>query len=209
MFFSSYLLIIVSSLPALLVDGFIIQFSEYGGSECYFEYATKGDDVGVEFEVIDGEPMAIDFVVLDPYNQVLFRDPNNNFGEHIFQAKTDGKHQICFRSMNSKSPKFVMFDFGVLDTEKPGPNQDTETKEQIDQEVAKFESMIKKLLKSVYSNRHGARHLIARDKVHKRVNMKTNSSIVWWSVVEFLLIMGVAIGQVWYLRRFFEIQRKA
>lgn len=39
------------------------------------------------------------------------------------------------------------------------------------------------------------------------VNDNTNSRVVWWSVFEAFLLIAMTFGQIYYLKRFFEVKR--
>lgn len=39
------------------------------------------------------------------------------------------------------------------------------------------------------------------------VNDNTNSRVVWWAVFESFLLIAMAFGQIYYLKRFFEVRR--
>lgn len=39
------------------------------------------------------------------------------------------------------------------------------------------------------------------------MNESTNSRIVWWSFFEALVLICMTLGQVYYLKRFFEVKR--
>lgn len=46
-----------------------------------------------------------------------------------------------------------------------------------------------------------------RDKIHRSINESTNSRVVLWSTFEALVLVLMTIGQVYYLKRFFEVKR--
>ena len=39
------------------------------------------------------------------------------------------------------------------------------------------------------------------------VNDNTNSRVVWWAVFEAFLLVAMTFGQIYYLKRFFEVKR--
>lgn len=41
----------------------------------------------------------------------------------------------------------------------------------------------------------------------RAVSNSTNANVVWWAVIECLLLVVLTVGQVYYLRRFFEVKR--
>lgn len=46
-----------------------------------------------------------------------------------------------------------------------------------------------------------------RDKIHRKINENTNSRVVMWSTFESLVLIVMTVGQVYYLKRFFEVKR--
>jgi len=46
-----------------------------------------------------------------------------------------------------------------------------------------------------------------RDKIHRSVNENTNSRVVLWSTFEALVLVLMTVGQVYHLKRFFEVKR--
>ncbi len=39
------------------------------------------------------------------------------------------------------------------------------------------------------------------------VNESTNSRVVMWAVFEALVLVAMTLGQIYYLKRFFEVRR--
>lgn len=46
-----------------------------------------------------------------------------------------------------------------------------------------------------------------RDRIHRSINESTNSRVVMWSIFEASVLLVMTVGQVYYLKRFFEVQR--
>lgn len=46
-----------------------------------------------------------------------------------------------------------------------------------------------------------------RDRIHRAVNENTNTRVVMWSMFEAFVLLAMTVGQVYYLKRFFEVRR--
>ena len=55
--------------------------------------------------------------------------------------------------------------------------------------------------------KHEQDYMNVRDKIHRTINESTNSRVVLWSFFEALVLVSMTIGQVYYLKRFFEVRR--
>ena len=44
-------------------------------------------------------------------------------------------------------------------------------------------------------------------RLFSKVNDNTNSRVVWWSLFEAFLLVAMTFGQIYYLKRFFEVRR--
>lgn len=175
-------------------------------NECFHERVPIGTKLGFSYEVVEGGFYDIDVDIRDPSNVILYQEDRSSSGKLTIEANIDGPYKFCFSNVKSSyTPKSVIFDIdkaNVSDTTKSDGNKE-------DDEITKVVNMADSLMLAAISSRHDVRYLLARDRVHRKVNDQTNSRIVWWSGIEFILLLLVSLGQVWYLRRFFEIRRKA
>ena len=55
--------------------------------------------------------------------------------------------------------------------------------------------------------KHEQEYMSVRDRIHRAINENTNSRVVMWSFFEALVLVAMTIGQVFYLKRFFEVRR--
>lgn len=49
--------------------------------------------------------------------------------------------------------------------------------------------------------------MVVREATHRMTAKSTKSRIVWWSLLETVVLIGVCLFQVYYLKRFFEVKR--
>lgn len=203
----SLVLIAIISILVSNVKSYTINLDAGAENECFHERVPIGTKLGFSFEVVEGGFYDIDVEIKDPNNVILHQDDRASNGKFTIEANLDGPYYFCFNNKKSSwNPKTIIFDIDRSDVIKKGTGGDG-SKE--DEEITKVVEMTENLMHATISSRHDVRYLLARDRVHRKVNEATNSRIVWWSGIEFILLLLVTLGQVWYLRRFFEIRRKA
>lgn len=98
-----------------------------------------------------------------------------------------------------------------------GPNATKEEKEKHEraQEEAKRAhekttrvlSLSRELIRKLYDMTDHQAYLRNREGQHRELTEQTFSRIVRWTVLEAVVLVLVAVGQVWYLRKFFETKR--
>lgn len=72
---------------------------------------------------------------------------------------------------------------------------------------SKMEEMIKELTTSLTGVKHEQEYMSVRDRIHRTINESTNSRVVLWSFFEAVVLFTMTMGQVYYLKRFFEVRR--
>lgn len=71
----------------------------------------------------------------------------------------------------------------------------------------KLDDMIRELSGSLVGIKHEQEYMHIRDRIHRDINESTNSKVVWWSVFEAGILVLMTVGQIYYLKRFFEVKR--
>lgn len=121
-------------------------------------------------------------------------------GKYTFAAHIDGVYNYCFSNkMSTMTPKAVMFSMDI--GEPPKPEAENETSHD------KLENMIKELSSALISVKHEQEYMAVRDKIHRSINESTNSRVVLWAFFEAIALSAMTLGQVLYLKRFFEVRR--
>lgn len=181
------------------VDAYITTLDAHS-EECFFENAVAGTKLGFVFEVMEGGFLDIDVTIYDPQNAIIHQEPRASSGKYTIEANQNGAYKYCFSNkMSSVTPKLVMFS---IETAKQ-----VESRVSHAQESDKLNVMVRDLTNSVVSAKHELEYLTVRDKIHRDINESTNSRVVAWSFFEFIVLLGVSICQVYYLKRFFEVRR--
>lgn len=165
--------------------------------ECFFEEVEKGTKLGLIFEISEGGFLDIDVKIVGPDGKIIYKGESESSGKYTFSAHMSGIYTYCFSNqMSTMTTKVVMFNMEV--GEAP-------TDEKVDHN--QMEQMIKDLSTALASVKHEQEYMTIRDKIHHDINEATNSRIVQWSVFEAAILIAMTIGQVYYLKRYFEVKR--
>jgi len=171
--------------------------------ECFFEKVTAGTKLGLTFEVAEGGFLDVDFSIVGPSGETIESGDRVTNGKYTFAAAVDGVYTYCFSNkMSTMTPKIVMFSMDVGD--QPGATLDAD---QAGANHTKLEEMIKELATALRSVKHEQDYMSVRDKVHRTINESTNSRVVLWSFFEAFVLVSMTVGQIYYLKRFFEVRR--
>lgn len=165
---------------------------------CYHERLQKETKILFSFEVLDGGSLDIDLTVKDPNNQVIHYEQRQSSGRYTIEANQDGPHTYCFgNKMSTVATKIVMFNVEFHEAKKDS-----------DVEQDKLSNMVTELTGLITGVKHEMDFLAARDRLHRRISEQINSRVTMWSLFEVLLTLIVAVGQTYYVKRFFEVRRK-
>lgn len=194
-------------IPIVFLFAFTLQRSEAyittldaHSEECFFEKAIASTKLGFTFEVIEGGFLDIDVSIFDPDGNMIHQEPKASSGKYTIEANRDGQYKYCFSNkMSTVTPKVVMFSIETA--------RQVQHKLSGAQDQEKLNEMIKELTNSMTSVKHELEYLSVRDRIHRQINDSTNSRVIVWTWVEFFILLGVSLGQVVYLKRFFEVRR--
>lgn len=182
---------------ATQVEGHLITLDPHQ-EECFHEKLQKGTKIKFTFEVLDGGSLDVDLTIKDPNDYVIHSEHQQTSGRYTIEANQDGSHTYCFGNKVSLATKIVMFNVEFSDIKKDS-----------DLEQDKLSNMVTELSGLVTGVKHEMDFLAARDRLHRRISELINSRVTMWSLFEVFLTLIVAVGQTYYVKRFFEVRRKA
>lgn len=167
--------------------------------ECFYEKAESGNTLGLMFEVAEGGFLDIDVTISSPGGQKLHTVEKESSGKFNFNAKENGVYSFCFSNkMSTMTPKIVMFN--IDKTESLNRDDDEE-------HHSKLEDMTQELSVAMTGVKHEQEYMEVRERIHRAINDNTNSRVVLWAFFESLVLVAMTLGQVYYLKRFFEVKR--
>ncbi|CAB4002011.1 transmembrane emp24 domain-containing 2 isoform X2 [Paramuricea clavata] len=172
--------------------------------QCYHENVKKGQVWGFLYEVSEGGFLDIDAKLTTPDGQLMYNEEKKTDDSYFFTAEHDGKYVFCLANQKSSLvPKLVYFMFDFLNDEKRYQENDeghNKTASEVDKVVGELSIELLKLRRTQVKQN-------VRMETHFKINLHTNQIVSWWSFFEFVLIIGMALGQVYYIKRFFEVRR--
>lgn len=182
------------------VDGYLVKVDAHA-EECFHERISSGTTFSIIFEVAEGGFLDIDLKVVGPDNKELYLGDRESNGKYTFAAHIDGNYKFCFSNkMSTMTPKIIMFSLDIGDTPK-------ENVEDTQEHHNNLEQMINQLSTGLTGIKHEQEYMEVRERVHRAINDSTNSRVVLWSFFESLVLVAMTLGQVYYLKRFFEVRR--
>lgn len=170
--------------------------------ECFFEDVEADTKMGLTFEIAEGGFLDIDLTITGPDSKVIHHAERETSGMYAFSATIPGRYTYCFSNkMSTMTPKVVMFNLEV------GESQAKKAEGEAGVDHNKLEDMIKELGTTLKTVKHEQEYMQVRDRIHRAINESTNSRVVMWSIFEASVLLIMTLGQVYYLKRFFEVQR--
>ncbi|KAJ3114171.1 p24 complex component [Phlyctochytrium bullatum] len=172
---------------------------------CFFEQLIIADRVDLSFQVYDGGDLDIDFWVTAPDGRMIQSQFKGTTGTFGFTADRDGKYEYCFSNQVGSAVKAVTFSV-------TGP-----------EEKIRFESMYKdsqedfhtplneeinNLANKIRILNDENNYLIQRELAHRNTAKSTNSRVVWWSLLQAVVLAAVAAFQVYYIMSFFNTKSR-
>merc|ERR1712194_806800 len=170
--------------------------------ECFKWTVEEGEHHIGTYEA-DGPAEGIVVTMLDPQKKQHWRTTDTS-GPVKATASTHGQYSLCFQS-TIRENQMVSFDgswgrdelhaAGVSSKEFVTKNHTDVVKDTVEQMHARILSVLDQ-----------QQFTITREAVHRETAERTNTRVIWWTVVEVITLIALAGFQVYYLRSYFEVK---
>uniref|UniRef100_A0A4W5NQR0 Transmembrane p24 trafficking protein 5 n=1 Tax=Hucho hucho TaxID=62062 RepID=A0A4W5NQR0_9TELE len=183
-----------------------------GRRECFFQTMKKDASLEIEYQVLDGAGLDVDFSLSSPTGHVLYSDHRKSDGVHTVETE-DGDYMFCFdNSFSAVSEKIIFFEL-LMDSMEQEGEESEDWKEYVhgtDMLDMKLEDIMdtinsvkarlgKSLQIQTVLKAFEARDRNLQESNYDRVNM--------WSMTNMLVMMLVTGVQVYLIRALFEDKR--
>lgn len=66
-------------------------------------------------------------------------------------------------------------------------------------------SLVRRLSEALAQVKDEQSYIVMRERVHRNTAESTNARVKWWSMFQLAVVIGEGVFQVWWLKRFFEV----
>ncbi|XP_067846812.1 transmembrane emp24 domain-containing protein 5 isoform X2 [Heptranchias perlo] len=184
-----------------------------GQKECFYQTMKKDATLEIEYQVIDGAGLDVDFYVASPNGNILYFDQRKSDGVHNIETE-NGDYMFCFdNTFSSLSEKIVFFEL-ILDNMEP-EGDSTSWKdflpggELLDM---KLEDILESInnVKGRLSKSNQIQGLLRAFEARDRNLQEGNYDRVnFWSTVNLAVMLMVSCLQVYMLKSLFNNNRRS
>ncbi|KND04118.1 uncharacterized protein SPPG_01557 [Spizellomyces punctatus DAOM BR117] len=172
---------------------------------CFNEYLQHKDRLDLSFEVEEGGNLDIDFVIYTPSSKPLYSLNGESSSHFGFNAEAEGKYVYCFgNKMSSMVEKRLSF--SVHGPDERWKIEELEMKQSIDDPTETLQSEIRVLDAGIRAIQDEHAFLMQRERRHRQTADSTRSRVLYWTLLQTAVLLGVCYFQVTYLKKFFEMR---
>ncbi|KAI8035875.1 transmembrane emp24 domain-containing protein 2 [Drosophila gunungcola] len=185
--------------------GFIITVDAHE-TMCFYDHAHVSDKVTLSFEVMDGGFKDVGVEIWGPGDDPLHHSEQDTTGSFTFTAMKDGQYMLCFdNKISTLTPKVLMFQFHVA--RALGYYSDPSKRRDDVVEQARVQSMINALSAKLGAVKMEQEYMHFRYRGHLDVSDMVHFRVTAWSVFGPMMLLIMAILEVYYLKHFFEVKQ--
>ncbi|KAM9313881.1 transmembrane emp24 domain-containing protein 1b isoform 2-T2 [Pholidichthys leucotaenia] len=186
-----------------------------GRSECFFQAGIKNGSMEVEYQVIAGAGMDVDFAVISPQGVQLVLESRRSDGVHVVDPTEEGDYEICFDNSFSRfSEKMVFFEI-IIDGQvgDVGGDEEWAGLEEPAGNLLEYKlEDIRESMDSLYRRLERSRQMQTVLRAFEARDRNLLEDNLWrvsfWSCASVLVMLCVALTQVYTVRKLFDDKRR-
>ncbi|XP_049664949.1 transmembrane emp24 domain-containing protein 5 [Accipiter gentilis] len=185
-----------------------------GRKECFYQPMRKEASLELEYQVLDGAGLDVDFHLLSPKGETLVFDERKSDGVHTVETE-DGDYMFCFdNTFSTISEKVIFFELILDNMGEDGQDQEdwkkyvtgTDLLDMKLEDILESINSVKARLSKSVQIQTLLRAFEARDRNIQESNF---DRVNFWSMVNLGVMMVVSAVQVYMLKSLFEDKRKS
>ncbi|KAL6103072.1 uncharacterized protein ACO6RY_02550 [Pungitius sinensis] len=181
-----------------------------GSTDCFHQITAKNDSIQVKYQVTGGSGLDVGFVLVSPGGHRLVSDFRSSEGSHTVDPTDDGDYRMCFDNSFSKiSAKMVFFEVNRQSSSAHGGQNDVALPDSLVD--YKLED-IRVRLDTVHRHLEESRQVLTALRTREARDRHLLEDNLWrvslWSCLNVLVLLVVAVTQIYTLRRLFDGARR-
>jgi len=194
------LAILISSLSTISSISFTLTSQ---AKKCLREEVHKNVLVTGEYKLSEA-PIKTHLTVVDTNGHVLYKKDDASKGKFAFTTDEYDMFEVCFQSDGTHGQSIDREVFLDVKTGVEAKNYDdlqkTEKLKPMELELKKLEDLSEAIVNDFA-------YMRAREEQMRDTNESTSDRVLYFSVFSMLCLIGLAVWQIFYLRRFFVAKK--
>ncbi|PHJ22626.1 transmembrane protein [Cystoisospora suis] len=184
---------------------FYVQESQ---DKCFIESVPVGVALTVTYKNPDNPGVTCSIIFKDPGGRSVFSKevlPTEPEGKVSHMTATAGEYKICISCVSSKwfNTQLLKWSVSIELGDTDINLEELAKKDQVDSLQLKLQAISKRLETMQAENEYER----VQEERFQRTNESINSRVVWFSVLQLLLLCGTTLLSVFYLIRYFHSQK--
>ncbi|KAF7243505.1 Transmembrane emp24 domain-containing protein 5 [Varanus komodoensis] len=183
-----------------------------GHKECFFQSMQKDASLEIEYQVLDGAGLDVDFHLISPKQETLVFEQRKSDGVHTVETE-DGDYMFCFdNTFSTLSEKVIFFEL-ILDN--MGDEEQEDWKKYIsgtdllDMKLEDILETVNSVKARLSRSIHLQTFLKAFEARDRNIQESNFDRVNFWSMVNLAVMIVVSAVQVYMLKSLFEDKRKS
>ncbi|ETL32850.1 hypothetical protein F441_14988 [Phytophthora nicotianae CJ01A1] len=176
-----------------------------GASECFsVEAESFKHGISLNYEVLRGVADELETELTDGKDQVVYARKGTS-GRYMSPIGEGGMHSVCFK--NERSPVgdvAIGFSFHADDPSHEVLSNADATKIK---QVQELEDIVYELSVNLDTVKDTQAFMKAITNHHNQLITSTHNRVMWWTLVEMIVLTAVSMAQISFLRRTLEVRR--